>query len=84
MSTGGNKKTTKNTPNKKFQRTLKCNHHGQNWKNAGEKFKSYEENIRRYLPSNNELLSKRINELNDKLIDLQASIRPVTRKNLKR
>ena len=39
-----------------------------------QKFKSYEENIKSYLASNSELLSKRINELNGKLSDLQASI----------
>ena len=39
-----------------------------------QKFKSYEKNIKNYLAANNELLIKRINELNGKLIHLQASI----------
>ena len=39
-----------------------------------KKFKSYEENIKRYLAASNRLLSKRMNELNGKLNDLQANI----------
>ena len=39
-----------------------------------KKFKSYEENIKRYLAASNWLLSKRMNELNGKLNDLQANI----------
>ena len=39
-----------------------------------QKLKSYEENIKSYLAANNELLNKRINELNGKLNDLQVSL----------
>ena len=50
-----------------------------------KKFKSYEENIKRYLATDNELLSKRINELNGKkLNDLQASIEHSDKVNLER
>ena len=72
MSSGGNKKATKSTPNKnskesaitmeKIEEMLK------------QKFKSYDENIKIYLAANNEFLSKRVNELNGKLNDFQASI----------
>ena len=49
-----------------------------------QKFKSYEENTKSYLVGNNELLSKRINELNGKLIDLQASIEHPDQVNLEK
>ena len=49
-----------------------------------QKFKSYEENIKSYLAANNELLSKRINELNGKLNDLQASIEHSDEVNLEK
>ena len=72
MSSGGNKKATKSAPNKnskesaitmeKIEEMLK------------QKFKSYDENIKIYLAANNEFLSKRVNELNGKLNDFQASI----------
>ena len=39
-----------------------------------QKFKSYEEKLKSCLGINNEILSKRINEVNGKLDDLQASI----------
>ena len=49
-----------------------------------QKFKSYEENIKSYLAANNELLSKRINELNGKLNDLQATIEHSDEVNLEK
>ena len=49
-----------------------------------QKFKSYEENIKSYLAASNVLLSKRINELNGKLNDLQASIEHSDEVNLER
>ena len=39
-----------------------------------QKFKSYEENIKSYLAANNELFSRRLNELDGKLGGLQASM----------
>ena len=51
-----------------------------------KKFKSYEENIKRYLAASNGLLSKRMNEVNGKLNDLQANIEhsdELTWKNVK-
>ena len=39
-----------------------------------QKFKSYEKNIKSYLAASNEPLSKRTNQVNDKLSDLQASM----------
>ena len=72
MSSGGNKKATKSTPNKnskesaitmeKIEEMLK------------QKFKSYDENIKIYLAANNQFLSKSVNELSGKLNDFQASI----------
>ena len=47
-----------------------------------KKCESYEENIKRYLEANNELLSKRITELNGKLNNLQASIEHFDKFNL--
>ena len=47
-----------------------------------QKFKSYEENISSYLAANDGLLRKRINELNFKLNDLQASIKNSDEVNL--
>ena len=49
-----------------------------------QKFKSYEENMKSYLAAKNELLSKRINELNGKLSDLQASIEHFHEVNLEK
>ena len=40
-----------------------------NWRNG-----KYQENIKSYLAANNQILSKRINKLNGKINDLQASI----------
>ena len=66
MSSGGNKKTTKNTPNKNYKWiTIKKIE-----EMLEEKFKSCEENIKSYL-ANNMLLSKRINQLNGKPNNLQ-------------
>ena len=48
-----------------------------------QKFKSYKENIKSYLAANNELLSKRINELKGKLNNLQANIEHSDEINLK-
>ena len=74
MSSGGNKKTTKNTPDKNSKGNSSIITMEKIEEMLEQKFKSYEENIKSYLAGNNELLSKRINELNGKLIDLQASI----------
>ena len=56
------------------------------WKKIEEmlkqKFKSYEEKIKIHLAANNGLLSKRINELNGKVNDLQASIESYDEVNL--
>ena len=49
-----------------------------------QKFKSYEKNIKSCLASNNELLSKRINELNGKLNDLQTSVEHFDKVNLEK
>ena len=74
MSSGGNKKSTKNTPNKNSKENSSVITMEKIEEMLEQKFKSYEENIKSYLAANNELLSKRINELNGKLNDLQASI----------
>ena len=56
------------------------------WKKIEEmlekKCESFEENIKRYLEANNELLSKRITELNGKLKNLQTSIEHFDKVNL--
>ena len=49
-----------------------------------KKFKSYEKRIKSYLAANNELLSKRLNEVNGKLNDLQASIEHSDEVNLEK
>ena len=64
MSSGGNKKSTKNTPNKNFKENSSVITMEKIEEMLEQKFKSYEENIKSYLAANNELLSKRINELN--------------------
>ena len=74
MSSGGNKKSTKNTPNKNFKENSSVITMEKIEEMLEQKFKSYEENIKRYLAVNKELLSKRINELNGILNDFQASI----------
>ena len=74
MSSSGNKKSTKNTPNKNSKENSSVITMEKIEEMLEQKFKSYEENIKSYLAANNELLSKRINELNGKLNDLQASI----------
>ena len=47
-----------------------------------QKFKSHEETIKSYLAADNELLSKKVNELNGKLNDLPASIEHTDKVNL--
>ena len=74
MSIGGNKKPTKNTPNKNSKENSSVITVEKIEEMLEQKFKSYEENIKSYLAVNNELLSKRINEINGKLNDLQASV----------
>ena len=67
-SSGGNKKTTRNTPNKNLKENSSAITIKKFRRNAGEKkFKPCEKNIKSYLLTNNELLSKRINELKVKL-----------------
>ena len=61
MSSGGNKKSTKNTPNKNSKENSSVITMEKIEEMLEQKFKSYEENIKSYLPANNELLSKRIN-----------------------
>ena len=61
MSRGGNKKSTKNTPNKNSKENSSVITMEKIEEMLEQKFKSYEENIKSYLPANNELLSKRIN-----------------------
>ena len=81
MSSGGNKKTTKNRPNKNSKEnsiviTME--------EMLEQKFKSYKENIKSYLAAKNDLLSKKINELNDKLSNLQSSREYSDKKNLQK
>ena len=49
-----------------------------------KKFKSYEKRRKSYLAANNELLSKRLNEVNGKLNDLQVSIEHSDEVNLEK
>ena len=49
-----------------------------------KKFKSYEKRRKSYLAANNELLSKRLNEVNGKLNDLQVSIEHSDKVNLEK
>ena len=65
MSSGGNSKTTK-THQIKIPKKTQVSSPWKNWGNA----RSYDENIKIYLVANNELSSKRINELNGTLSDL--------------
>ena len=69
MSSGGNSKNTK-THQIKTPKKTQVSSPWKNWRNAG----SCEENIKIYLAANDELSSKRINELNGALSDLQVSI----------
>ena len=87
VSSGGNKKSTKNTLNENSKENSSVITMEKIEEMLEQKFKSYEENIKSYLAANSELLSKRINELNGKLNDLQASIEHSDEpewKNLKR
>ena len=84
MSRGGNKKSTKNTPNKNSKENSSVITMEKIEEMLEQKFKSYEENIKRYLAANSQLLSKRINELNGKLSDLQASIEHFDEVNLEK
>ena len=74
MSSGGNKKTTRNIPNRNSKENSSVITMKKIEEMLEQKFKSYEKNIKNYLAANNELLIKRIDELNGKLIHLQASI----------
>ena len=74
MSSGSNKKSLKNKPSKNSKENSSVITMEKIEEMLEQKFKSYEENIKSYLAANNELLSKRINKLNGKLNDLQASI----------
>ena len=67
MSSGSNKKSTKNTPSKNSKENSSLITMEKIEEMLEEKVKSYEENIKSYLKANNKLLSKRINELNGKL-----------------
>ena len=68
MSSGGNKKTTKNLPNKNSKENSSAITMEKIEEMLEQKFESYEENIKSYLAANNELLSKRINK-NYKLLN---------------
>ena len=81
-SSGSNKKSTKNTPSKNSKENSNVITMEKIEEMLEQKFKSYEENIKSYLAANNELLNKRINELNGKLNDLQASIEHCDEVNL--
>ena len=74
MSSGCKKKSTKNTANKNSKENSNVVTMEKIEEMLEQMFKSYEENIKSYLAANNELLSKRINELNGKLNDSQASV----------
>ena len=64
MSSGCNKKSTKITPNKNSKENSNVITMEKIEEVLEQKFKSYEGNINSYLAANNELLSKKINELN--------------------
>ena len=84
MSSGSNKKSTKNTPSKNSKENSSLITMEKIEEMLEQKVKSYEENIKSYLKANNKLLSKRINELNGKLQDLQASIEHSDEVNLEK
>ena len=83
MPRDGNKKTPKNTPNKTSKENTSVTTMEKIEEMPEQEIKSYEENIKSYPAANNELLSKRMNELNDKLNDLQASIEHSNKVNAK-
>ena len=84
MSSGRNKKSTKNTPSKSSKENSSVITMEKIEEMLEQKFKSYEENIKSYLAVNNELLSKTINELNGKLKNLQAIIEHPDEVNLEK
>ena len=83
MPRDGNKKTPKNTPNKTSKENTTVITMEKIEEMPEQEIKSYKENIKSYPAANNELLSKRMNELNDKLNDLQASIEHSNKVNAK-
>ena len=83
MPRDGNKKTPKNTPNKTSKENTSVITMEKIEEMPEQEIKSYEENIKSYPAASNELLSKRMNELNDKLNDLQASIEHSNKVNAK-
>ena len=74
MPSSGNKKSTKNTPNKNSKENPSVITIEKIEEMLEQKSKSYEENIKSYLAATNKLLSQRIDELNGKLTDFQVSI----------
>ena len=84
MSSGGNKKSAKNTPNKNSKENSSVVTMEKIEEMLEEKFKPYEKNIKSYLAANNELLSKRVNELDGNLNDLHASIEHSDKVNLEK
>ena len=72
----------KNTPNKNSKENSSVITMEKIEEMLEQKFKSYEEKIKIHLAANNGLLSKRINELNGKVNDLQASIESYDEVNL--
>ena len=81
ISSGGYKKTIKNTPNKNSKENSSVITMEEMLE---QKLKSYEKNIKSYLAVKNELLSKRANELNEKLSDLQPSMEQSGEVNLEK
>ena len=63
MCSGSNKQTTKNTPNKNLKENSNVVTMEKIEEILEKKFKSYEKRIKSYLAANNELLSKRLNEV---------------------
>ena len=78
MPRDGNKKTPKNTPNKTSKENTSVITMEKIEEMPEQEIKSYEENIKSYPAA-----SKRMNELNDKLNDLQASIEHSNKVNAK-
>ena len=58
MSSGSNKKSTKNAPSKNSKESLSVITMEKIEEMLEQKFKSYEENIKSYLAANNELLKE--------------------------
>ena len=73
MSTSSNRKATKFKPTKNLKKS-QMSSPWKNQRNAGAKVLIIQGKYITYLAANNELLSKRVKELNGQLNDLQASI----------